>query len=391
MLPQLLSFLVTPFAWLRHQHSRLVTVPPELQVEVELLQFARLSALVPLLYISIAVITLASAIASQGDFPVAYQLVLPGILLAASIIRMLVWSKRREAPVSLATAKKHLRTALVIAIVMSLLGGFWSVAAYNETHVSRRVLAAVFVAFAGIASANCLASVPRAALAGLFLNLGPISAVMIASPDLGEKALAVTIIVVAMLQTRLILSQFQSMVQSLTLQKEMRELADTDPLTSLKNRRALDRTLQETIAKEADFSIALLDLDGFKQVNDQFGHAIGDALLIQVAERLMAYADANDMIARLGGDEFALLMPGSQPDTVLNNEMAKLSRLLALPYICDENWLHVSASVGVARFGKDGLTSEELLKVADRAVYLAKSEAAKSRALAEPKLIRTAA
>jgi diguanylate cyclase (GGDEF)-like protein len=343
------------------------------------LQFDRLLALVPLLYISISIIVLASAIAERGDFPVVYQLVMPGILLIASIGRLLVWTRRRGQPVLLEVVDKQLRITFCITVVLSLVGGLWSVLAFGETHESRRVMAAVFVAFAGLASANCLASLPRAAIAALVLNLAPVSVAMLISDDLGEKALGVCVIVVGMLQLRLVVTQFQTMVQALALQRDMRELADTDPLTSLKNRRALDRRLHEAIAAHQDFSIALLDLDGFKKVNDRHGHALGDALLIQVAERLMAQAGKLDMIARLGGDEFALFMPGTRSDTVLNDAMLGLISLLGLPYICDETWLHVSASVGVARAGKDGATAEDLLKVADRSVYLAKSAIAERR------------
>lgn len=362
-------------------------VPTDLSDQLELLQYNRLMTLVPLLYVSIAVIILASAVASRGDFPFAYQMVLPGIMLAASLVRLLVWTKRRGQFVESEKARHYLRTTFLITVMLSAFGGIWSVMAFYETHESRRILAAVFVGFAGLAAANCLASVPRAALAALVLNMAPVSIAMLASLDLGEKAMGVSMMVVGMLQTRLVLTQFHTMVTAMRLQRDMRDLADTDPLTSLKNRRALDRALNEAISLEGDFAIALLDLDRFKQVNDRYGHAIGDALLVQVAERLTAHARKTDTVARLGGDEFALLMPGKRSDTQLNDSMTQLIDLLALPYLCDEHWLHVSASAGVARFGKDGRTAEDLLKVADKAVYLAKSRGADRRAPV-PKITR---
>jgi diguanylate cyclase len=355
-------------------------LPAAIQAELELVQFARLLALMPLLYISISIITLATAIATRGDFPIVYQLALPAFLLAASFFRLLVWTKRRGKVVTNLVARKHLQNTFWIAFALSAFAGAWSVAAFYETHETRRMLAAVFVAFAGLASANCLASVPRAAIAALVLNLCPVSIAMLISPDLGEKALGISMLVVAMLQLRLVLSQFQAMVTALRLQRDMRDLADTDPLTGLNNRRALDRALQEQISANGDFAIALLDLDRFKQVNDQHGHAVGDQLLKQVAERLVAHAGPGDLIARLGGDEFALLMPGSKSDTLLNDALERLVALLALPYICNDHWLHITASAGIARFGKDGATSQELLKVADQTVYRVKASTRRSRA-----------
>ena len=356
--------------------------------ELELVQYDRLLALVPLLYVAIAINTLSSAIASRGDYPGIYQLLFPGILFGASLVRFFIWLGRRSQRVSLAVARRNLQRAVWIAILIGSFSGIWSVLAFYETHESRRVLAAIFVAFGAFAAANCLASLPRAAVAALFCSLAPISLALLVSADPGERAMGVSLILVAALQLRLVFSQYRAMVDAQTLHKAMRELADTDPLTGLKNRRALDRALHDAISAQADFSLVLLDLNGFKQVNDAYGHAFGDLLLVQVAERLVASSAPRAMIARLGGVEFAVLVPDGRSPHALEADTARMTALLGLPYVCDDEWLTISASAGVARFGRDGRTSAELLRVADHAVYHAKQARARGERQPQSKAAR---
>ena len=344
--------------------------PPE---EFEQLQYQRLLAVVPLLYIAIAINTLASAVASQGDFPTLYQWVFPAILACASVVRFGIWWRRRSRPVSLEVARRHLRFVVLFAAVLGSFAGIWSVLAFFETHETRRVMAATFVALGAFAATNCLASVPRAAVAAVVCSLGPISLALLLSGDLA--AMGASLILCAVLQLRLVFSQYHAMRNSHFLQQTMRELADTDSLTGLKNRRALDRAIKDTINGRAGFALVLLDLNDFKLVNDRHGHAIGDALLVQVAERLTAYADNDAVIARLGGDEFAILVRTVNHKRDLERGVARLTKMLAMAYVCDEKWLSISASAGIARFGVDGRTATELFRFADRAVYQAKSDA----------------
>ena len=102
------------------------------------------------------------------------------------------------------------------------------------------------------------------------------------------------------------------------LQDRLRTLADTDPLTALPNRRRfleeLDREISRSRRTATPLTVVLLDLDGFKSLNDTYGHAVGDAALIQVARHVRQHLRASDVLARLGGDEFAMLLPGTGPE-----------------------------------------------------------------------------
>ncbi|MEV6601912.1 bifunctional diguanylate cyclase/phosphodiesterase [Actinoplanes sp. NPDC051346] len=163
-------------------------------------------------------------------------------------------------------------------------------------------------------------------------------------------------------------------VRSYTLQlrqreAHFRELAHTDPLTGLANRRGLVRALREPAVPGRPRTLVGLDLDGFKNVNDMRGHDVGDAVLAEVGERLRAHLGHGDVAARLGGDEFAVLMRAT-PDEA----MAVGRRLLAVlcePYETEDGSVFLSASVGVAGSLTPGDTGE-LMRDADLALRYAK-------------------
>lgn len=159
--------------------------------------------------------------------------------------------------------------------------------------------------------------------------------------------------------------------------------ANSDSLTGLANRRALEKHLSH-LAQHSDPDLTttafFIDLDGFKQINDQQGHDAGDLLLQQVSQRLMQSARAGDFIARLGGDEFILLTQGDPPDEQLGRANA-LVTLLRRPYRVNEQLLHISASIGYASHPGDTDQISALLQHADQAMYVAKLQG-KNRAIA---------
>ncbi len=156
---------------------------------------------------------------------------------------------------------------------------------------------------------------------------------------------------------------------------EVREQARTDELTGLPNRRVLLEEAQRiltTAAARRPAALLLLDLDGFKEVNDSLGHSAGDALLRQVGPRLRGGLTDRDVLARLGGDEFAVLLA----DADLASAQAtaeRLRELLLQPFGVDGTRLHVGVSIGVATAPVPAATVTELLRCADVAMYTAKA------------------
>jgi diguanylate cyclase (GGDEF)-like protein len=144
-----------------------------------------------------------------------------------------------------------------------------------------------------------------------------------------------------------------------------------DGLTDLPNRLMLREETQKAIATNATAVLLLLDIDNFKEINDSFGHQVGDVLLRQMGARLREPIDGANLIARLGGDEFAILLPGVNPIQAAETAQAML-RALERPFLSEDHALEVSASIGIAAFPEHGTVAETLLRRADVAMYAAK-------------------
>jgi diguanylate cyclase (GGDEF)-like protein/PAS domain S-box-containing protein len=167
------------------------------------------------------------------------------------------------------------------------------------------------------------------------------------------------------------------------LERVLREQALTDPLTGLPNRalfedrlrRALERARREAGAdgELPPLALAYLDLDGFKDVNDRFGHAAGDAVLREVGSRLREGVRTLDTVARLGGDEFALILPDIGSVANARRLIEKLVDSLRRPFTHAGAALAVSVSLGVSMLPRDGESAESLTARADEAMYAAKA------------------
>ena len=156
----------------------------------------------------------------------------------------------------------------------------------------------------------------------------------------------------------------------------LHEKAVTDPLTKLRNRSLfLDRAEQavaESRRSGTMRALFMLDLNGFKEVNDSLGHAAGDAVLQEVARRLKHSVRASDTVARLGGDEFGVLLAGSTGEGQAMVVAQKLDATLRLPIDVEGQAATVSGSIGLALFPDDGQSIEELLAHADAGMFFAK-------------------
>lgn len=153
----------------------------------------------------------------------------------------------------------------------------------------------------------------------------------------------------------------------------LRHAAEHDELTGLPNRAALKNTVEQFIqGRQQPFSVALLDLDGFKKVNDTFGHAMGDAVLTETTHRLGKIIGPHDVLARLGGDEFVLVLGDTDADTA-TNRLTGVLMAVARPYNTAPHNAYLGVSIGVAEYPRHGEDYSSLLKNADTAMYHAKN------------------
>lgn len=158
--------------------------------------------------------------------------------------------------------------------------------------------------------------------------------------------------------------------------REQSDLALTDPLTGLGNQRRffdkVDRLIKERAEDPAPFAVGLLDLDGFKPINDLFGRKAGDYILQQVALRLSAAMDGNATVTRVGADEFAFLYPMVFSEDAVAAKARMLIEILSAPYDVGERTARLSASVGCSLFFSGEETTEVLFNKAETALYQAK-------------------
>ncbi len=159
-------------------------------------------------------------------------------------------------------------------------------------------------------------------------------------------------------------------------EREIEHRASHDPLTGLPNRHRLERELRYAIAEAMQtgdrLALLYLDLDGFKKANDRGGHAGGDRVLREVAQRLQRGLRHHDLIARVGGDEFVALLTDCRDAKAARTVADGLRARLTPPYTLPDGPFHLDASIGIACFPDDGSDMKSLLAHADRAMYVEK-------------------
>lgn len=163
-------------------------------------------------------------------------------------------------------------------------------------------------------------------------------------------------------------------------QEELTHLAGHDTLTGLPNRMRFMEQLELSIRRAAQhhepFAVLFVDLNGFKQINDQHGHSAGDAALVTVAQRLRAALRETDIVARFGGDEFVILACDVRSSEAIAVTAARVQAAMDTAVPLGSQWVNVGVSIGVSEFPADGNHADELLAKADAAMYAAKSSAA---------------
>lgn len=165
-------------------------------------------------------------------------------------------------------------------------------------------------------------------------------------------------------------------IETRKLYKDLVYRSEFDLLTDIYNRFSLDRYLEEQIdkarAESSIFGLVYIDLDEFKQVNDFYGHHVGDLYLHEVSMRMKRQLRTGDMLARLGGDEFAALVPVVRSRAALEEVAQRLERCFDAPFAVEGYILRGGASVGIALYPEDGTTADSLLSAADAAMYVNK-------------------
>lgn len=345
-------------------------------------QYQAFSHQIPLMYLTLLVNTWALVSSFMGYAPLFLTLVCPLVATLAASLRIISWWQARKKEVTGALAAHALIRTTRLAWVIAAAFTLWSLALYPYGNAYQQGHLAFYMAISVIGCIFCLMHLKPAA----FIVAGIVNLVFVIFFGLSANPIFVAISVNVALVTVVLLvilsiyyRDFTRLIEAKAhteaLSNENLHLANLDSLTDLPNRRKFFAVLHEAIAQtttKGDVAVGIIDLDGFKTVNDLHGHATGDKLLTALAARLQTLQGDGVHIARLGGDEFALILQnyGSEDDLIRFGQ--QVCDLLHRPVSLPEATVRIGGSLGFATYPHMASNAEELFDRADYALYSGK-------------------
>lgn len=346
-------------------------VPADVRDDLAQLRLARLRAQVPTLYVTTMLVVLTAMSAADPAAPYYIRFGLPLAIVAACGMRLLWWLRSRHEPQSAEEARRTVNRMVVIAGSICLAASIWTVMSWHASIPGQRTYYPLFMVVGALAAAFCLSATRVATLVVVTVGVVPVLAALVFLGNWMDSLASMVIVLATGFLLRMIHQQHGQLVDLLLLQNRMRHQASTDPLTALPNRRALYSALDRALVTGSPLGLALIDLDGFKPVNDAHGHAAGDRILRSVAERLAHACPPAATAYRLGGDEFAVLMPGAGQQDMHALGTALLGAL-ATPFALDGNRIAIGACLGTAQ-ARPSDDADSLIARADARLYAAKA------------------
>lgn len=363
-------------------------VPPT--PELMRAQVRAFSRQVPMMYALVLVNTIALSATHLHSSPPVLTLGFPGLLAVVSLARLVTWWRARRTAIDTAGAERLLRQTMVFAGMLGAGFTLWAFSLFPYGDAFAQAHVVFYMAITAIGCVFCLMHMRAAAFLLTGIVVGPITVFLIASgkPVLAAIGFNMALVAVVMLVILLIayrdfsrlvesrrgLEERQAEIQSLS--DDYLRLANLDVLTGLPNRRQffarLQRATDAAAACGGRFAVGVIDLDGFKPVNDAYGHAVGDKVLIEAGERLRRDHGQPLFVARLGGDEYGLIIEADLDAQALQALGADLCAALREPYCFPGVTAQVSGSVGFAVYPRAAAAPNLLYERADYALYHAK-------------------
>jgi len=363
--------------------KRLFTVPGD-DPELALAQHAAFTKQLPLLYFILATNSLAVAVSFHGVAPDWLTIGVTAPLCAACFWRLGWWTVERKRKPDVETALAHLRASGALAAGLTIAFTAWALALYSYGDPYARGLVVFFLASTMIGCIFCLMHVRSAVLSVAVLANAPFLAYFLVDPQIAVRSIAVDFALVSaalVYVTGVYYRDFANLIESRRatqrLSDENLRLANHDSLTGLANRRCFFESLSGVFAaaarRDARFAVGVIDLDGFKGVNDTYGHIVGDRLLAETSRRLEAACKGEARLFRLGGDEFAIIV-----EDCANAKLSALGKTIEdavrQPFTRGEIDVMIGCTIGFAAYPDNGDAPMRLYEKADYALYFAKKQ-----------------
>lgn len=341
----------------------------------------------PLLFFVLGVNTDLLAWSFLGRGPSTMTVGVPSVLTALFVWRGVSWWRlRAPGAYGLALARHKLSTVVPLSLILGVGCSSWALSLCRWGGEAEILHVAFYISVTVIGCIFCLMQTPGGAFTLIAAVMIPFFCVFSFLPGRHAPLVAVNaalivgaLMIVLQTQYRAFTALIRSRERLLAAQAdtealhtENMRLANLDLLTGLPNRRIFFETLSARLAAGERIAVALVDLDGFKPVNDMYGHAIGDEVLQTAAARL-APAAAPGSVARLGGDEFAVIVSGCVDSAELISWAEGICDVLRHPYVLSGAVVRLSASIGVSPFASRWVNGSKMLEFADYALYSVKN------------------
>jgi diguanylate cyclase (GGDEF)-like protein len=343
-------------------------------------QYQAFSKQVPLLYSILLSNTWVVACIYHDKTPLWLSTYYPAVLTFFCGIRLIFWWRTASSESTNEVVEKVLARTTKVAIAFLLSFLIWAFALFPYGDPYEQGLVAFYLAITIMGCIFCLMHLrPSAFSVAIIGNIAFITyfahtgtAVFVAMA-INVALVSVSMLTILMIYYRDFTRLITSQASTLALSNENFRLANLDALTELPNRRKFFALLDEEFARaeigSQRLAVGILDLDGFKPVNDLYGHAVGDTLLTEVGQRLKMLCSANAHLSRLGGDEFAIIVTATSGNDELLALGDEMCAALRVPFILPSATVQVSASVGFAVYPDLAMDASTLFERADYALY----------------------
>ncbi len=346
-------------------------------------QYAALSRQLPLMYLVLLLNMWALAITHLPTAPLWLTCVIPLVMTVICVARACMWLRSsRHVPADARILASLRRTNQLVPIIA---GAFtsWSLALYPYGNGYAQSQVAFFMGITVIVCIFCMMHLRPAALVATFVVNVAFVIFFASTHNPAFIATSVNILLVSLAMLIILQHHYRDFTRLVNVQAQTEQLsnenlrlANQDSLTGLPNRRqffaTLESAMHQAIAKEKRLAVGILDLDGFKPVNDLYGHSVGDKILIMVGERLLQLAGTTVHVARLGGDEFALVLEGDLGEEDLHAFGKAVCEQLHVEFLLVDVPIQIGATLGIATFPQGAVSAMQLFEYADYALYQGK-------------------